>query len=63
MQKLNEDLVDNEDYILSSFNSKKWMSYFQKHKLFELTIPGTHNSSSYDLKHASFILSNRISCQ
>ena len=41
----------------------RWMSYFSDHALFSLSLPGTHNSSSYDLAHSSFILSNRISCQ
>ena len=40
-----------------------WMSGFQDSALLSLSLPGTHNSSSYDLQHSSFILSNRISCQ
>ena len=44
-------------------NLKTWMLEFQDKNLFDLILPGTHNSTSYDLTYSSFIIGNRISCQ
>ena len=42
---------------------KTWMKDFEDEKLFDLILPGTHNSTSYDLSHCSILFGNRVSCQ